>query len=142
MCSSYTHFSVPFHSKTPNNYVIRFTRKTICPERSYGYLTDFQNLLQSVLQAHHINFFFQVRLIPPLPNLEIISQCSSFFFLSFVFFGLHPWKEDGGSQAKGLIGAVASGLLHSHSNASSELHLQTTPQPQQCQLSNARSLTH
>ena len=35
----------------------------------------------------------------------------------------------GGSQARGLIRAVAAGLRHSHSNARSELHLQPTPQP-------------
>jgi len=34
----------------------------------------------------------------------------------------------GGSQASGQIGAVAAGLCHSHINAASELHLQTTPQ--------------
>ena len=34
----------------------------------------------------------------------------------------------GGSQARGLIGAVATSLLQSHSNARSELHLQPTPQ--------------
>ena len=32
------------------------------------------------------------------------------------------------SQARGQIGAVATGLPHSHSNARSKLHLQTTPQ--------------
>ena len=34
----------------------------------------------------------------------------------------------GGSQARGRIGAVAVGLLHSHINAGSELRLQPTPQ--------------
>ena len=34
----------------------------------------------------------------------------------------------GGSQARGLIGAVAAGLCHSHSNARSELCLQSTLQ--------------
>ena len=34
----------------------------------------------------------------------------------------------GGSQARGLIGAVTEGLHHSHSNARSELRLQPTPQ--------------
>ena len=34
----------------------------------------------------------------------------------------------GGSQARGLIGAVAVGLHHSHSNAGSQLHLQPTLQ--------------
>ena len=32
------------------------------------------------------------------------------------------------SQARGQIGAVATGLHHSHSNAGSESHLQPTPQ--------------
>ena len=51
------------------------------------------------------------------------------FFFFFVFF---PFKDSsvayGGSQAKGLIGAVAAGLSQSHSNARSELRLQPTPQ--------------
>ena len=34
----------------------------------------------------------------------------------------------GGSQAQGLIGAVAGGLHQSHSNLGSEPHLQPTPQ--------------
>ena len=34
----------------------------------------------------------------------------------------------GGSQARGLIGAVAAGLNHSHSNAGFELRLPPTPQ--------------
>ena len=34
----------------------------------------------------------------------------------------------GGSQARGRIGAVASGLHHSRSNVGSELHLRPMPQ--------------
>ena len=34
----------------------------------------------------------------------------------------------GGSQTRGLIGAAAAGLRHSHSNARSEPSLKTTPQ--------------
>ena len=34
----------------------------------------------------------------------------------------------GGSQARGLIGAVAAGLHHSHSNARSKPHLWSKPQ--------------
>jgi len=34
----------------------------------------------------------------------------------------------GGSQARGLIGAAATGLHHSHSNAGSEPRLRPTPQ--------------
>ena len=37
-------------------------------------------------------------------------------------------KACGGSQARGLIGATAAGLHHSHSNARTELHLRPTPQ--------------
>ena len=36
--------------------------------------------------------------------------------------------EYGGSQARGLIGAVAPGLRHNHSNIGTELHLPPTPQ--------------
>ena len=34
----------------------------------------------------------------------------------------------GGSQARGLIGATAAGLHHSHGNMESEPHLRPTPQ--------------
>ena len=53
------------------------------------------------------------------------------FFLFFFFWSF--FKRDtpaayGGSQARGLIGAEAAGLYHSHSNLGSEPHLQPTPQ--------------
>ena len=58
-----------------------------------------------------------------------------FFFLSFVFFVVVvvaiSWAAPaayGGSQARGLIGAVATGLRQSHSNTGSEPRLQPTPQ--------------
>ena len=60
-----------------------------------------------------------------------------FFFLSFVFFFVVvvvvaiSWAAPaayGGSQARGRIGAVATGLHQSHSNAGSESRLQPTPQ--------------
>ena len=49
------------------------------------------------------------------------------------FFGLFSisWAAPtayGGSQAWGLIGAVAASLRQSHSNSGSELNLQPTPQ--------------
>ena len=54
------------------------------------------------------------------------------------FFGGGPTPTAyGGSQARGLIGAVATSLHHSYSNTGSEPHLQPAPQ-----LSNASSLTH
>ena len=45
------------------------------------------------------------------------------FFCLFVFLG----AANGGSQARGLVEAVAAGLHKSHSNARSEVHLQPTP---------------
>ena len=57
------------------------------------------------------------------------------YFLSFVFFVVVvvaiSWAAPaayGGSQARGRIGAVATGLRQSHSNAGSEPRLQPTPQ--------------
>ena len=60
---------------------------------------------------------------------QLIYQLITFFF----FFGLFAISRAvptayGGSQARGPIGAVASGLGQSHSNAGSELRLQPTPQ--------------
>ena len=58
---------------------------------------------------------------------------SSFVILSFVVVVVVAisWAAPaayGGSQARGLIGAVATGLRQSHSSAGSEPRLQPTPQ--------------
>ena len=50
-----------------------------------------------------------------------------FVFCLFVFSRAAPGAY-GGSQARGLITTVATGLHHSHSNAGSEPHLWPTPQ--------------
>ena len=50
-----------------------------------------------------------------------------FFFCPFVFSWAVP-EAYGGSQARGLIGAVAAGLHQGHSNARSEPCLQPIPQ--------------
>ena len=52
---------------------------------------------------------------------------ASFFFWLFAFSRAAPVAY-AGSQARGLIGAVAAGLHHSHSNRGSEPHLQPIPQ--------------
>ena len=52
------------------------------------------------------------------------------FFFFFCLFAI-SWAAStahGGSQASGLIGAVAAGLCQSHSNAKSEASLRPTPQ--------------
>ena len=56
-----------------------------------------------------------------------------YFFLYFLFFCLFAisWAAPviyGGSQARGRIGAVATSLRQSHSNAGSEPRLQPIPQ--------------
>ena len=56
-----------------------------------------------------------------------------FFIFIYLFFCLFAisWAAPvayGGSQARGLIGAVATGLRQNHSNAGSEARLQPTPQ--------------
>ena len=53
---------------------------------------------------------------------------SLFFFCLFAFFSRAAVVAYGGSQAKGLIGAVAASLHQSHSNAGSKPCLQPTPQ--------------
>ena len=50
-----------------------------------------------------------------------------FFFWLFAFSGAAP-EAYGGSQARGPIGAIATSLHHSHSNAGSELRLRPTLQ--------------
>ena len=50
-----------------------------------------------------------------------------YFFLFFLRFRVAP-EAYGGSQARGLIRAIAAGLHQSHSNAGFKPHLQLTPQ--------------
>ena len=50
-----------------------------------------------------------------------------FFFFLFLLFRAAPVTHRG-SQARGLIGATASGLRHSHSNMGPKPGLQSTPQ--------------
>ena len=60
----------------------------------------------------------------------ICCSVSFFFFFFFFFFCLFRAAPSayGGSQARGLIRAIAASLSHSHSNVGSELHLRPTPQ--------------
>ena len=57
-------------------------------------------------------------------------ELSLFYFIFWRLFAI-SWAAltaYGGSQARGLIGAVATGLRQSHSNAVSEPRLRPTPQ--------------
>ena len=53
---------------------------------------------------------------------------SPFYFFVFCPFTAAQQHLEGGSQARGLIGAVAAGLRQSHSNDKSELRLLPTLQ--------------
>ena len=59
-------------------------------------------------------------------SLQVHNRYGGFIYL-FLCFRAAP-AAHGGSQAKGLIGAAAAGLHHSHSKARSKPHLQTIPQ--------------
>ena len=63
------------------------------------------------------------------------SEFVNFYFLFFVFLGLHPWNMEI-PRARGQIGATAASLFHSHSNARSELHLNLYHSSGQCQILN------
>ena len=57
-------------------------------------------------------------------SLVLLSFISLFLFIYFLFLLFRAaLTANGGSQARGLIGAVASGLHHSHSNSGSKLCL-------------------
>ena len=56
---------------------------------------------------------------------------SQLLYKTFFFFFFAVWVAPvayGSSQARGLIGATATGLRHSHSNTRSEPRLQPIPQ--------------
>ena len=69
------------------------------------------------------NLFLQWACPNPMPMLSTLY----FFFCLFAFSGAAPVAY-GGSQARGLIGAVAASLHHSHSNTGSKPRPQPTPQ--------------
>ena len=60
--------------------------------------------------------------------LRAYISCFCFFLFCIFAISRAAPEAHGGSQARGLIQAVAAGLRQSHSNEGSELHLQTTLQ--------------
>ena len=61
-------------------------------------------------------------------NIGCITCQEFLFFFSLFAFSRAAPVAYGGSQARGLIGAVATGMCNSHSNTGSELRLQPIPQ--------------
>ena len=85
-------------------------------------------------ESHHLWWSLEDPLWFCSPGSDIFFSTPSFPWSSqlgllvFGFFCFSVWAY-GGSQAGGLIRAIAAGLRHSHSHARSEPCLQTTPQP-------------
>ena len=71
-------------------------------------------------------FFFFSLIYCPCPQHVEVPRGNSIFLFCFVFRAAPA--AYGGSQARGRIRATVEGLHHSHSNAGSKPHLQTTPQ--------------
>ena len=66
-------------------------------------------------------------------RLFTVDLCMCILIYLLIYFAFLPfsWAAPtacGGSQARGLIGAVATGLRQSHSNVGSKPRLQPTPQ--------------
>ena len=57
----------------------------------------------------------------------VFMQYEKYLFFFFFFLRAAP-VIFGSSQARGLMGATAAGLHHSHSNVRSQWHLRPTPQ--------------
>ena len=123
----------------------------LCGEKLYGMDTClkhyfFSSVKKVSAQWSHIGFFgcllgqllchriLWIEKCKSLAGPKILSL--SFFVCVCVYvcvcvFLLFLWAAPtayGGSQARGLIGAVAPGLCQSHSNVGSEPRLQPTPQ--------------
>ena len=76
-----------------------------------------------------IMLFFKI-LIMTIFSLDKFYTAHDFFFFFFCLFAI-SWADPaayGGSQARGLIKAAATGLGQSHSNEGSEPCLRPTPQ--------------
>ena len=65
-------------------------------------------------------------------NSKSIQDLFNAFIYLFIYSLILLFRAEpvayGGSQARGLIGAIAASLHYSYSNARSKLHLQPTPQ--------------
>ena len=99
---------------------------------SYGsFIFSLLRNLQPILYNGCTNLhFYQSCMRVPFswhPPLAFV-VCILFFFFGLFAISWVASTAYGGSQARGLIGAVAAGLHQSHSNAGSELCLQPTPQ--------------
>ena len=124
-------------AKAPQMLIWLNSRKTLISE-----LSSSRNLPSSVFPRNKTVRRLRVSGLAVLPPAETwcLSSPGKFHFLFYLFILIYflffcpsafSWATPtayGGSQARGLIGTVATGLNHSHRNSGSELHLQPTPQ--------------
>ena len=88
--------------------------------------------MYSVIQRMYIEYIQHTRSVLSAENTPenkgdmVPAFLLSFFFFFFCLFRAAPVAY-GGSQARGRISVVATGLYHSHTNVGSELSLQPTP---------------
>ena len=80
-----------------------------------------------------LSLWFTTQLEVSFPFLSFPFLSRILFFFFFFFFCLLVFSRAapeayGGSQARGIIGALATSLRQSHSNAGSDPRLQPTPQ--------------
>ena len=104
--------SLPGHSSTPEDAVLKAGNFLLCFKKSC-----FRTLGTCVV-------------ILPWGFFVLWVLCFCFCFCVFCLFAFSRSipAAHGGSQARGLIGAVTAGLHHSYSNSGSEPRLQPTPQ--------------
>ena len=120
-----------------NKSFLYLNKKKITVDQNFSGKSGSSYLLGRFQERNKNRYFhtdyldYDVRVVFLNISLTFIFHISVFVFgfLVFVFllFRAAP-TACGGSQARGLIGAVAAGLRHSHSNARSKPHLQPTPQ--------------
>ena len=121
MCGSVTLFSLSALEEQCRRRALQFIGLLnifFCEDTCSCLLPIFKN-------SSLIYFLYLVAYLFPVLKMFFDKQNLIFFF--FGLFRATPMAY-GGSQARGLIEAVAAGLHQSHSNTRSELCLQSTPQ--------------
>ena len=96
---------------------------TACPSQTLSA----SPIPQPVSFGNH-KFFKVCELVSVLQGSSLCPFFQIFFFFGLFVFSRATPSACGGSQARGLIGAAAASLHHSHSNSGSEPRLQPTPQ--------------
>ena len=118
------------------NYLMNFITFIGVQQSSQPNFIAFSSQILSASISQPVSFgsheFFKV--CESVSVLQRSSLCSFFifYFIFYLFFFFCPFRATpmayGSSQARGLIGAVASSLCQSHSNTGSKLRLRPTPQ--------------